>query len=54
MEEVMKSAQHKRDAQGNVVVDYIEEVEFSYIDCHSSVRTLKKHVILPHATARYN
>ena len=28
----MKSLQHKRDANGNVVLDYIEEDAFSYID----------------------
>jgi hypothetical protein len=31
MEEVRKSLPHKRDANGNVVLDYIEEVEFDYV-----------------------
>jgi hypothetical protein len=31
MEEVMKSLQHKRDGQGNVVLDWVEEREFDYV-----------------------
>jgi len=32
MEEVMKSLQHKRDGQGEVVLDWVEEDAFSYLD----------------------